>query len=236
VGNNDEYKGNIGTLLTTAGTYYFATRFQSGGGSYFYGGYSASGGGFWNGTTYTSGTVVVTQAFPVLFTIIDGTHLHNKIKLKGQMTNWDTVSMIRNNFTWTKTLNVAPGTYEWGAIEDNGTPSGIWLIQGPNLAFTVSATGTVTGTVTYTTLVTDLPDLSENVKIYPNPSQGALFISLPMQAQLRLHDMQGKVLRQMQYPDCGNALNISELNAGMYILDIITSNGISHYTIVRSGR
>lgn len=234
VGNNDEYKGNIGTQLATAGTYYYATRFQSGSGTYMYGGYSASGGGFWDGTTYVSGTVTVIQAFPVLFTVIDGTQLHNNIKFKGQMTNWDTVAMNRNNFTWTKTLNVAPGTYEWGALDADGSPSGLWLIEGPNLVVTIDATGAISGTVTYTTLVTDLPDWKEAVKIYPNPTQGALFISLLTEAQLQLTDMQGHILRRIQYPDCGNTLNISDLTPGMYILQIISKNGTQHYNVVRT--
>ncbi|HPS62550.1 MAG TPA: T9SS type A sorting domain-containing protein [Bacteroidales bacterium] len=55
----DEFTLNLGASLTTVNTYYFATRFRLNTGSYFYGGYSASGGGFWNGTTNTSGSVVV---------------------------------------------------------------------------------------------------------------------------------------------------------------------------------
>lgn len=60
VGNNDEFKANLGSAITANGTYYYASRFQANGGNYIYGGYSATGGGYWNGTTNVSGTLTVT--------------------------------------------------------------------------------------------------------------------------------------------------------------------------------
>ena len=58
-GNNDEFKANLGTAISTNGAYYYASRFQLGSGSYIYGGYSGGGGGVWNGSTYASGTITV---------------------------------------------------------------------------------------------------------------------------------------------------------------------------------
>ncbi|WKZ61941.1 MAG: fibronectin type III domain-containing protein [Saprospiraceae bacterium] len=58
VGNNDEFKADIGSNLAP-GTYYYASRWQLNGGPYKYGGYSSGGGGFWNGTTYVSGVLTV---------------------------------------------------------------------------------------------------------------------------------------------------------------------------------
>ncbi|MBS4058172.1 MAG: choice-of-anchor J domain-containing protein [Bacteroidales bacterium] len=57
-GNNDEFVGTIGSGIT-AGTYDYAARWRITGGSYQYGGYSGGGGGFWDGVTYTSGTLTV---------------------------------------------------------------------------------------------------------------------------------------------------------------------------------
>jgi len=59
VGNNDEYKANIGVQLTDEGTYYYASRFRKGNGSYAYGGFAGGDGGFWNGSTNISGIVTV---------------------------------------------------------------------------------------------------------------------------------------------------------------------------------
>jgi hypothetical protein len=58
-GNNDEFKADIGSVLTSIGTYYYTTRFKYNNDPYVYGGYSATGGGYWNGTTNISGKVDV---------------------------------------------------------------------------------------------------------------------------------------------------------------------------------
>jgi hypothetical protein len=58
-GNNDEYKANLGSIITTTGIYYYASRMQFGTGNYVYGGYSGTNGGFWDGTTNVSGVLTV---------------------------------------------------------------------------------------------------------------------------------------------------------------------------------
>ena len=62
VGNNDEYKGTLGSGITP-GTYYFATRYKIGsGGTWVYGGYNTNtptAGGIWNGTSNVSGILTV---------------------------------------------------------------------------------------------------------------------------------------------------------------------------------
>jgi hypothetical protein len=91
--------------------------------------------------------------FPVTFTVIDQKELYTNIKFKGTPTGWATVAMVEEpTHTWTLTLQVEPGSHEWGAIEDDGSVDGIWLIEGPNPAFTVAADGTVTGQTSYTIL------------------------------------------------------------------------------------
>ena len=61
-GNNDEYTANLGTAISTAGTYYYASRFQLGSASYVYGGYS---GGIWGGGN-VNGVLTVNIAAPVI--------------------------------------------------------------------------------------------------------------------------------------------------------------------------
>jgi len=94
----------------------------------------------------------------VTFTIIDSLQQYVKVMFKGTPTNWDTIPMyddgtnddpVAGDHQWTVTVDsVGQGIHEWGAIEDDGTEWGIWLIQGPNPSFTVTGT-TVTGTITY---------------------------------------------------------------------------------------
>ncbi|MBU1368701.1 MAG: DUF5018 domain-containing protein, partial [Bacteroidetes bacterium] len=57
-GNNDEYTADLGAAISTAGTYYYASRFQPNGGDFVYGGFS---GGFWDGTNNVSGVLTVTE-------------------------------------------------------------------------------------------------------------------------------------------------------------------------------
>jgi hypothetical protein len=64
VGNNDEYMANIGTVITQAGTYYYASRFQLNETPYVYGGYSGTGGGFWDGVVNVSGVLQVNAPPP----------------------------------------------------------------------------------------------------------------------------------------------------------------------------
>lgn len=64
VGNNDEYMANIGTAITQAGTYYYASRFQLNATPYVYGGYSGTGGGFWDGVENVSGVLIVNVTEP----------------------------------------------------------------------------------------------------------------------------------------------------------------------------
>jgi hypothetical protein len=59
---NDEFVADLGTLITTPGTYYYASRFKLGSGSETYGGYSATNGGFWDGTNNVSGILTVNPA------------------------------------------------------------------------------------------------------------------------------------------------------------------------------
>ncbi|MFH1121733.1 MAG: alpha-amylase family glycosyl hydrolase [Bacteroidota bacterium] len=61
VGNNDEFKLNLGALMTNAGTYYYASRFRLSNGNFVYGGFSSGGGGFWDGSNYVSGVITVTD-------------------------------------------------------------------------------------------------------------------------------------------------------------------------------
>jgi len=95
---------------------------------------------------------------PVTFTVIDSTFQYSKIMFKGTPTGWDTIPMyddgtngdpVAGDHEWTVVVDVLEGSHEWGAIEDDGSTWGIWLIQGPNPSFTLTGT-TVTGQTSYT--------------------------------------------------------------------------------------
>ncbi|MBK7215157.1 MAG: hypothetical protein IPH88_18075 [Bacteroidales bacterium] len=61
--DNDEFKADLGSVITSTGTYYYASRFQFGNGSYLYGGFN---GGFWDGTSNVSGVLTVNESIKTL--------------------------------------------------------------------------------------------------------------------------------------------------------------------------
>ena len=58
-GNNDEYRTDLGTIMSIPGTYYYASRFKLNNQAYVYGGFQS---GFWNGTSNISGVLTVNAA------------------------------------------------------------------------------------------------------------------------------------------------------------------------------
>jgi len=96
--------------------------------------------------------------YDITFTVTDGTESYTDIELKGEFTNWALIQMFDDgtngdiaagDFVWTCVINVAPGSYEWGAIENDGSTWGLWLIEGSNITFTLDSSGIVTGDVDY---------------------------------------------------------------------------------------
>lgn len=226
-GNNDEFMANIGPEFTESGTWYYAARFSYNGGTFLYGGYAETGGGFWDGTANVSGALTVNepqQPTPVLFTLIDGTEIHDNIKFKGDMTNWDTIPMNRDGYTWTVTLDLLPGTYEWGAIEADGTEFGIWLIDGDNLVMSVDEGGAVSGTVTYTTMITNAQTLPYGSRIYPNPANNLLNLEIPGLTAYQLIDISGRVVMDQPTAHGNQRIDLSELESGIYLIKILAGD------------
>jgi hypothetical protein len=90
-------------------------------------------------------------AFDVTFTVIDGTESYVDIQFKGSMNGWANVPMddTDGDHTWTLTLDVPAGIHEWGVIENDGSASGIWLIDGADRQVEVDDGGYVTGQTSY---------------------------------------------------------------------------------------
>lgn len=67
---------------------------------------------------------------------------------------------------------------------------------------------------------------AENVKVYPNPSHGEVFISGLHNAAITVYNTSGTVVAE--YADFnGGKLNLSNLDEGIYILKIVIDNEIS---------
>ena len=84
----------------------------------------------------------------VNLSVTDHTWTNENIKMKGTLSNWllfpandDGVNgdEVEDDHIWTARYPIfQDGTYSWGAIEDDGSENGIWLIEGSDLEFTVT--------------------------------------------------------------------------------------------------
>ena len=95
------------------------------------------------------------STYPVTFTVVDDGNDYPNVALKGQMTGWANVAMNNDGSgTWTLTLDLEAGSYEWGAIAILEDSTETWL---PSLAgfdsnptVVVGPDGTVSGDVGFT--------------------------------------------------------------------------------------
>ncbi|MDV7186087.1 leucine-rich repeat protein [Lutibacter sp. TH_r2] len=75
------------------------------------------------------------------------------------------------------------------------------------------------------TLATDNYEI-ENFKVYPNPSNGDVYISVSEEAAYQLVNLTGQVIKQGKLVDGVNNLNLTGFNKGMYFVKIKTDNAI----------
>lgn len=228
-GNHDEFNLDLGAEMNSTGTYYYATRFKYLDQDYVYGGYSDDGGGFWDGTVNVNGVLTVSDAviaFPVEFLVTDATGLYSNIQFKGDMTSWNTEDMIQSGQDWSLTIDLFPGTYEWGVLEDDGSPDGIWLVIGDNLVVSVDDQGNVSGTSTYTVTFVGTENLESVIGVYPNPVQDLLWLETKtdMNKEVQVIDVFGKIINTVQINSAKAKLDLSHLSSGVYLLNITDDN------------
>lgn len=74
------------------------------------------------------------------------------------------------------------------------------------------------------------------INVYPNPATNILQIGLvqvDVNTNIRLYDVNGKVILAVQPTDLNTSLNISHLASGMYILEVQNSKEISRKKILK---
>jgi len=66
---------------------------------------------------------------------------------------------------------------------------------------------------------THVPDLAKDaLRVYPNPAAGHIAIEADPKMHLAIYDIQGKLLMEMSHPGGTRTLNVSHLQAGVYLL------------------
>lgn len=95
------------------------------------------------------------------------------------------------------------------------------------------------GKIEYSEIITIDRDFEKLVKIYPNPTQGSVFIELPPLSeniQVNLFDVKGKIVYQESIGGLGDnrilELNLNQQDNGSYILKIILGNTIINRKVV----
>jgi len=180
-------------------------------------------------------------AVDVTFTVTDGTASYTKVMLKGTVyEEWTTIDMyddgtnddeVADDHIWTLTITNVPtdSTYEWGAIEDDDSEWGIWLIEGDNPSFKVFANGTVKGVTDYE--IPPVVGISEtNVYgyvIYPNPVSGVLHIkNLDNVEAVIVTNLLGQEIEAFKYITSDEfQINTSEYLNGVYFVTIQRKDG-----------
>ncbi|MFA8299779.1 MAG: choice-of-anchor J domain-containing protein [Hyphomicrobiales bacterium] len=76
-------------------------------------------------------------------------------------------------------------------------------------------------------VLTDIEDFStQNIKIYPNPSNGRINITNLANNTITVLDMQGKVASSIDITSNDQTIDLSDLNNGMYILKTIVNETV----------
>ena len=99
----------------------------------------------------------VITVYPVTFTVVDDGNNYQDVEIKGDLPpdyDWNLRNMNADGNTWTYTISLQSGTYQWGAIENDGTEWGIWLPElagfSSNPSVTIGNDGTISGDLTFT--------------------------------------------------------------------------------------
>jgi len=83
------------------------------------------------------------------------------------------------------------------------------------------------------------PAAIETAKVYPNPTTGLLQVALPEQAntaQLRLYNLQGQLVKQQAARSNTEAIDLSNLPAGMYLLRVQGEGWLQSARVMVSNR
>ena len=69
--------------------------------------------------------------------------------------------------------------------------------------------------------------------VYLNPADDLLYVQSALGSELRLVDMQGKIITQMISTELETALDLSALAQGIYMLEIHTKGGMTTERVVK---
>lgn len=206
----------------------------------------------WNGVSSTDNTLTGIGSGLVTLVVTDATGCSNSqdINMAGPnpivMSSQVTLDQTSGNppngsITVTIAGGNAPYTYVWNTTPPQFTNSATGLAAG-NYTVTVTdingCTAEFTIEVKNMTSVNDL--LNSNYKIYPNPSNGIIWLEIPSGEKVnfvRIFDIAGKLIEEKHTPTVqqgGVELDFLNVGNGIYLMEFETSNAkISQRIIIQ---
>ena len=242
VAGRDEFTADLGSAITTTGTWYYATRFSLNGGAYLYGGFSAGGGGFWNGIDNISGVLTVqASAVPVLRSLQNITVAAEQIQCydaKQTITvagdpfffhveNGGMATLIAGqNIVFLPGTVVVSGGYLWGKITTTEQYCGV---RGPLLKDAESIAGESDQPLAW----------SLRLRVYPNPATSLVTVDIQgvadgVDTRIELFGIQGVRINSHTITGPGNHdFPVADLPSGIYMLRIISGNEVQTRMVVK---
>ena len=94
--------------------------------------------------------------------------------------------------------------------------------------------GTVSPTISFRVSGTSVAERNaDETTPYPNPTSDMIYLNLPEMAMVQLSDATGKILLQKEMQGEEASLDLSGFNSGIYLLRIVTKQGVSHHAVVK---
>lgn len=120
----------------------------------------------------------------------------------------------------------------------NGADSGIDIVSGGNTVFSLKP-GNFGTTVLYydnafktNGILQTSTNKAEKFAIYPNPSNGLFYFSTQETVAVTIMDLTGKVVHSSKNIADGEAVNLSSLEKGIYIANVVSANSDSNEKII----
>lgn len=130
-----------------------------------------------------------------------------------------------NVFIFTKTIQLAAGTYQYKYFDGPSFDNGEW--QGAtNRTLWVTGTMTVNDVYGVPSSITDLQNAS--VKMYPNPASSSVMIASDKEmTRISVYDMAGQMVYSADVANISHTLMLDGFSNGLYMVRIFTSSGMN---------
>jgi hypothetical protein len=108
--------------------------------------------------------------------------------------------------------------------------SGLFIEEMTDLKVVVFIQDNVSKKVMQAAYATDLLGVSTNirsnqVRLYPNPSKGIIYVKSDTLSQVEILDVNGRIIRKLDRVESGAAIDLSDVPSGVYLAKIVSANG-----------